>query len=310
MKRLKFIIYIVLLLVFIKPINAQQAPFYTQYMYNDYLINPAVAGTYNYFQFRANARIQWIGITDSPRTMSIAGYGPLKSKDMGYGGYIYNDVTGPESRMSLGGSYAYHIAINDALRISGGLSFGIMQYKLDGTVMNIDDEIYDPVISNNVESRIIPDANVGFLLYETRFYVGISAHQLFGNTYNTHEEADSSEGISRLKQHLYLSGGYNIQLNRDFYVTPSLLFKYAAPGQFQADINAKVTYQRMVWGALTYRFGSTGYFSSDAVAIMAGYNHEFKFYIGLAYDLTVSELRKYSSGTIEIMIGYRFNSIK
>jgi len=310
MKRLRFIIYIVFLLVFIKPLNAQQAPFYTQYMYNDYLINPAVAGTYNYFQFRANARIQWIGITDSPRTMSIAGYGPFKSRDMGYGGYIYNDVTGPESRLSLGGSYAYHIAINEALRISGGLSFGIMQYKLDGTVMNFDDEIYDPVMSNGVESRIIPDASVGFLLYETRYYVGIAAHQLFGNKYNTHEVADSSQGISRLTQHLYLSGGYNIQLNREFSILPSVLLKYAAPGQFQADINAKVTYNRIVWGALTYRFGSSGYFTSDAIAIMGGYNHENKFYIGLAYDLTVSDLRKYSSGTIEVMIGYRFNSIR
>lgn len=184
-----------------------------------------------------------------------------------------------------------------------------MQYKLDGTVLNVDDEIFDPVISNSVTSRIIPDANVGFLLYETRFYVGISAHNLFGNRY-TKEEADSSTGISRLTQHIYLSGGYNIQLNRDFSVLPSALIKYAAPGQIQADINAKVTYQRIVWGALTYRFGSSGYFTSDAVAIMGGYNHENKFYIGLAYDLTVSELRRYSSGTIEVMIGYRFNSIR
>jgi type IX secretion system PorP/SprF family membrane protein len=147
-------------------------------------------------------------------------------------------------------------------------------------------------------------------VYETRYFVGISAHQLFGNKYNTHEVADSSQGISRLKQHLYLSGGYNIQLNREFSILPSALIKYAAPGQFQADINAKVTYNRIVWGALTYRFGSSGYFTSDAIAIMGGYNHENKFYIGLAYDLTVSDLRKYSSGTIEVMIGYRFNSIR
>lgn len=289
--------------MFIQPVNAQQAPSYTQYMFNDYLINPAVAGTFNYFQFRANSRIQWIGITDSPRTMSIAGYGPFEKRDMGYGGYVYNDVTGPESRLSLGGSYAYNIAINDALRISGGISFGIMQYKLDGTIMHFDDEIYDPVMSDGVESRIIPDASVGLYLWETRFYVGVSAHQLLGNKYNTHEEIDSVQGISRLTQHVYLSGGYNIILNRDFMVLPSALIKYTSPGQIQAEINAKVTYQRMVWGGISYRTG-------DAIAVLAGYNYEDKFYIGLAYDITVSDLRRYSSGTIEVMIGYRFNSIK
>ena len=151
------------------------------------------------------------------------------------------------------------------------------------------------------------DASVGFLLYETRFYVGISAHQLLGN--KIHEEADSAQGVSRLTQHVYLSGGYNIQLNRDFSVLPSALIKYV-PGQIEADINAKVTYQRIVWGGLTYRFGYSGYFNSDAIAIIAGYNHENKYYIGFAYDITVSEIRKYAGSTFEIMLGIRFNSIR
>lgn len=303
MKSLKLIIFIVFCLVFIKQLNAQQAPYYTQYMFNDYLINPAVAGTFNHFKIRANSRIQWIGITDSPRTMSISGYGPFKEKDMGYGGYIYNDVTGPESRLSLGGTYAYNIALNDAWRISGGLSFGIMQYKLDGTIMNFDDELYDPVMIDGVDSRIVPDASLGIYAYSTFYYVGISAHQLLGNKYNIHEETDSMQGISRLTQHLYLSGGANFILNRDFAITPSALIKYTSPGLIQAEINAKVTYQRIVWGGLSYRTG-------DAIAVMAGYNYENKIYIGLAYDITVSDLRRYSNGTIEVMIGYQFNNVK
>lgn len=303
MKRFRFIIFIALCSVFIKPVIAQQAPFYTQYMFNDYLINPAVAGTYNHFQIRANTRIQWTKINESPRTMSIAGYGPFKERDMGYGGYIYNDVTGPESRLSLGGSYAYNIAINDDWRISGGLSFGIMQYKLDGTSMNFDDELYDPVMPGGVESRTVPDASLGIYAYTTYYYVGISAHQLLGNKYNIHEETDSIQGISRLTQHVYLSGGANFILNRDFAITPSALIKYTSPGLIQAEINAKVTYQRMAWFGLSYRTG-------DAIAVMAGYNHENKIYIGLAYDITVSDLRRYSGGTIEVMIGYRFNNIK
>ena len=277
---------------------------YTQYMFNDYLINPAVAGTYNYFQMRANTRIQWTDFgSSSPRTMSIAGYGPLKERDMGYGGYIYNDVTGPESRMSLGGSYAYNIAINDEWRISGGLSIGIMQYKLDGTSMTFDDELYDPVMPGGVESKTIFDATAGIYAYTTYYYVGISAHQLLGNKYNTHEETDSMQGISRLTQHVYLSGGANFILNKDFAITPSVLIKYTSPGLIQAEINAKVTYQRMVWGGLSYRTG-------DAIAVMVGYNYENKIYLGLAYDITVSDIRRYSGSTFEVMVGYRFNKIK
>lgn len=303
MKSLKIIIFIAICLVFVKPSKAQQAPYYTQYMFNDYLINPAVAGTFNHFKIRANSRIQWIGITDSPRTMSISGYGPFKEKDMGYGGYIYNDITGPESHLSLGGSYAYNIAISDAWRISGGLTIGIMQYKLDGTTMNFDDELYDPAMTDGVESKIIPDAAVGFYAWTTYYFVGISAHQLLGNKYSVHEETDSMQGISRLTQHVYLSGGASFILNRDFSITPTTLIKYTSPGLFQAEITAKVTYQRMVWAGLSYRTG-------DAIAVMAGYNYENKVYIGLAYDITVSDLRRYSNGTVEVMIGYQFNNIK
>lgn len=303
MKSLKLIIFIALSLVFIDQINAQQAPYYTQYMFNDYLVNPAVAGTSNNFKIRANSRIQWIGITDSPRTMSISGYGPFKERDMGYGGYIYNDVTGPESRMSLGGTYAYNIALNDAWRISGGLSFGIMQYKLDGTIMNFDDEIYDPAMPNSVESRIIPDASLGFYAYTSFYYVGISAHQLLGNKYNIHEETDTMQGLSRLTQHVYLAGGAIYPLNREWWLSASALLKYTSSMQIQAEISALATYNKMVWGGLSYRTG-------DAIAIMAGYNYENKIYIGLAYDITVSDLRRYSSGTFEVMIGYQFNNIK
>jgi type IX secretion system PorP/SprF family membrane protein len=307
MKKTRILIFVILCLVFIMPAKGQQAPYYTQYMFNDYLVNPAVAGTNNYFQIRANSRIQWIGMSDAPRTMSIAAYGPFKEKTMGYGGYIYNDVTGPESRLSLGGTYAYNLMITDMMRISGGITIGLMQYKLDGTKINIGDQVgYDPAFPDGVESQIIPDASAGIYLYSTYYYVGISAHQLLGNKFNLHGDLDSVDtdmGINRLKQHLYLSGGYHFILNRDFVLQPSAMIKYTGPGQIQAELNVTTTYQRMVWGGLTYRTG-------DAIAVLLGYNYESKIYIGLSYDITVSELRRYSNGTIEVMVGYRFNDIK
>jgi hypothetical protein len=90
-------------------------------------------------------------MSDAPRTMSIAAYGPFKEKTMGYGGYIYNDVTGPESRLSLGGTYSYNLMITDMMRISGGITIGLMQYKLDGTKIKIGDQVgYDPAFPEGV----------------------------------------------------------------------------------------------------------------------------------------------------------------
>lgn len=303
MKKIKYLIFVVFCFVFTNLVKAQQMPFYTQWMFNEYLINPGVAGTFNAFQIRANSRIQWMGITDAPRTMGISAYGPLKKLPMGYGGYIYNDITGPESRLTLGGSYAYNYQISDLMHISAGLSVGLVQYTLDGTkiYMGEEEDNIDPAFTGSKETAYAPDATLGIYVYSTRYFAGISAHQLLGSKLNGLTEMEI--GVNRLTQHYYLVGGYTFILNREFSLTPSLLFKYMTPGQYQIEINAKTTYKRVAWFGLTYR-------NPFDACIMGGYVYENKYYIGLSYDIVNSELGKYTSGTIEIMLGVRFDNIK
>lgn len=300
------------LILCFQQVKAQQHQFYTQYMFNDYLVNPAVAGTHNYFQIRANSRIQWVGMTDAPRTMSVSMYGPWEDKSMGYGGYVYHDVTGPTSQTALNGTYSYNMPINESMRISGGISIGFMQYRLDGTEIYSGENNNDPALTGGVDTRFVPDASVGVYLYSSYFYVGLSAHQLLG--WRVSDEVDgpapgtnpnniAGEGVSRLKQHVYLSGGTHFWLSRDFTLQPSILVKALFPDQYQAEINAKVTYQNQVWGGLSYR-------TSDAISVLLGYNYENKVYFGISYDVTVSDLARYTSGTYEVMIAYRFNDIK
>lgn len=306
MKRIFGYILITMLFFTTAKVSAQQMPYYTQFMFNEYLINPGVAGTHNFVQLRANSRIQWLGMDDAPRTMSFSMYGPWKDKSMGYGGSIFHDDTGPDSRTAINLTYAYNIALTDFIRISGGITFGLMQYKFDGSGIYIGDEVGDdPVFNGSVESEYIPDASIGIYLYSTAFYAGIAAHQLFGNKLELYETVDtiSNDETNQLKQHYYLTGGYHFVLNRDWIVQPSILFKTMFPNQYQFELNAKVTWQRMVWLGLTYR-------TSDALAVMAGYNYQNRIYIGLSYDITYSDLRRYTGGTFEVMIGVRFNKIK
>jgi type IX secretion system PorP/SprF family membrane protein len=298
---------IVCLLIFVSAgkIVAQQMPQYTQYTWNDYMINPAVAGTHNYLQVRAFSRMQWLGISGAPQTYSISVYGPTKDQPMGYGGYIYSDYTGPTSRLVFKGSYAYNIPVNSNIRISGGISLGGIQYKVDGTQFDTQtiEEIWgnDPVIDGAVRSNFIPDASAGIYVYSTYFFAGISAHQLIGNKLN--KITPEQVGINRLKQHFYLAGGYNFILNRDFMLQPSILVREMFPSTPQLEVTARAIYQRIVWGGISFR-------TSDALAVMCGYNHENRWYFGLSYDITYSQLRQYSNGSIEVMFGLKFNDIK
>jgi type IX secretion system PorP/SprF family membrane protein len=280
-------------------LKAQQMPHYTQYMFNDFVINPAVAGVYDYFQIRTNHRFQWVGLVDPPMTNSIGFYGPSAKRDMGYGGYIYNDVTGPTSRAGITGSYAYNIAVTGDIRLSMGLSASIMQYRIDGTQLNPAD-VSDPTLLNMVSTSYLPDAGLGLYLYADQFYVGLSVAQLLNNNIKIF---DNKDGVNRLKTHINLIGAYRFWLNEDWLIEPSVMVKGTVPKELSFDLTARVEWRKMLWGAVSYRF-------QDAIGILVGYSFDESLFFGYSYDISVSSIRTYQTGSHEIMIGYRFNDIK
>lgn len=277
----------------------QQLPQFSQYMFNDFVLNPAIAGIHDYYQIRTNHRFQWVGMTDPPLTNSISFYGPHASMDMGFGGSIYTDVTGPTSRTGVSGSYAYNISVYGDMRLSMGLNLSVLQYRVDGTQLTPKDPS-DMFIQGVVSTTYVPDAGVGVYLYGDNFYAGFSAAQLLNNKLEIFEE---KTGLNRLKSHFFVTGGYRYEVDRDWILEPSAIIKATAPSQFRFEVNAKVEWMEMVWLATGYRF-------HEAITVMAGYNYDDKFYFGYAYDIGITELRLYNTGSHEIMIGYRFNDIK
>ena len=72
-----------LLLLIVRQIAfAQQLPQYTQYILNNYLLNPAVSGIENYTDIKISHRHQWAGIQDAPVTTYFTIHGPLGKKDV------------------------------------------------------------------------------------------------------------------------------------------------------------------------------------------------------------------------------------
>ncbi len=280
-------------------VKGQQLAQYSQFMFNDYVLNPAVAGTVNHYQIRANSRFQWTGILDAPQTVSFSVFGPHSSKPMGFGGYILNDITGPTSRTGLYGSYAYNVGLTDDVRLSMGLSVGILQNKVDGTKITLFEE-GDQALQSSVYSSLVPDAAVGIYAYAEKWYAGFSAFQLFANSLKVYNEKN---GLNKLTTHFYLMGGYRWQAAEDWLVEPSFFYKKTKVVPAQLDLSARVTYMEKVWFGASWR-------SSDAVALLVGYIHAGKYYFGYSYDIGINEIRRYNSGTHEIMVGVHFNDLK
>lgn len=279
----------------------QQDPQSTLYMLNPIMYNPALAGTANFYQIRTNHRFQWVGLKDAPITNSITAFGPHTKKDMGYGGSIIMDITGPTSHMGANGLYAYNISIQKDIRVSFGLNLGLMQYKVDGTDITLHDK-YDPVLSTTtVYSTIVPDASAGVYVYNNEFYGGFSALHLLDVF--SKNATQNVTGIDVLSTTYYLMGGWLKKLDREWTVEPTLIAKKVVPAPFQFEISTKIIYKNMLWGGLAFR-------TQDAFSVVMGYTYDKKLTIGYAFDLAVNDIRKYAATSHEIVIGYNFDRIK
>lgn len=284
--------------------EAQQLPLFSQYMLNDYFQNPAIAGSRPYFDATSANRLQWTGITDAPRTYALSMNGPVKAKNMGVGGYLFSDVSGPTRRSGLSGSYAYHIKIQEKIKISLALSAGVMQFAVDATKLTLENT-NDYVFAGGYESKTVPDLGTSFYLYGLpkdngtgNWWFGGYVPQIFPSKLKLF---DNPTPTGTLATHFYFTGGYKLFLTDEFSGEPSFLVKFVSPTPAQIDIGARVLYKNKMWVGGTYR-------TKDAMSMMVGYTYRENLTIGYSYDITTSGLKNYSNGSHELMIGLRFNA--
>lgn len=291
----KIIIYIFSVL-FLGQLNAQQLPQYTQYMLNEFAINPAVAGKEEFADVRSNNRYQWIGITDAPRTYILTAHGPLKAKNMGVGMHLFTDIVGPTRRVGLNFSYAYHIKLNKETKMSLGLSAGILQWGIDGHKLILHDAGDDNLLVN-YQTVYVPDFGAGILVHNKKFYVGIAVPQIYQSRINLYPGSDNS---STLVTHFNINAAYKFDIGDDFKIEPSFLVKYATPAPFKLDVGIRAIYKEQIWLGGAYRH-------NDAYTALLGFMFKNYWMLGYSYDFSTTNIRKYSSGTHEIMLGLRFS---
>ncbi len=271
--------------------SAQQLPQLTQYQFNDYVVNPAVAGSRPFFELRTAHRYQWVGIQDAPRTFTFSGSTPVGEK-MGLGGYLFTDIVGPTRRTGVQFSYAYHLKLTQDIKLSLAVSAGMLQFLIDGSKIQFHDP-GDPVMDDQLRGDLLPDAKFGFYLYGERFWFGATAPQLLRNKVYFLDETSAT--LSRMEDHYYVMGGYRFPIGADWRVEPSFLVKYTTPVPLKLDFTATVRYKDTFWLGAGYR-------TNDAYSAMVGYWLKKTFQFGYSYDIITSNLRNYSTGTHEVML--------
>ena len=280
--------------------KAQQLPMYSQYLTNDFILNPAIAGTKPYFPIQINSRSQWSSLgTIASKTNTLSYHMPLAYDAVGIGAIVMQDETGPYSQIGVTLSFAYHIQLDedDVTRLSLGLSGLMTQHTL-----NQDDLIFhnpDPEFQGSY-SKMVPDASFGAYLYSKNFSLSASAHQLFESTFK--ESVQDIFGDNSQVRHYFAHASYRIDIHSDLAIEPSLLVKSTEVSPTQLDVNARVLIDNNYWAGLSLR-------SSKSLVVLAGLNMGSLF-LSYSYDYGISSLSSVASGSHEISLGFNINDIR
>jgi len=276
--------------------RAQQLPVYSQFFMNKYVNNPAFAGINDKYTVSSNHRYQWVGITDAPRTYTLSVNGPTKNLKNGLGAFLYTDHVGPTIRTGMQISYAYHLSINEKIKLSMSLSGGLLEWKIDGHKLNLTDQ-NDQALVNNVMRTLVPDAKFGFILYGGNWHFGGAAPNLLQNKI-TFSNATNSE-LNKLEDHYLIHVGHEFNISNDILLDPYVLVRYVSPAPLQLEFGSKFVWKNTAWAGITYRTG-------DAASFLVGYTYKENLSFGYSYDFTTSNLNNYSTGTHEFLFSVLF----
>ena len=293
---------------------AQQLPLYSQYIFNGFMVNPAVAGHDGYTSFNTTARQQWLGFGQAPRTYSaswqtrilkrsykiinrpVASDNRLKPSTkgrVGLGAYIVNDVNATVATTGASFSYAYHIHFRRQ-QLSFGLAGKIFQYRIDKDLLTFA-KPGDPVLDGDFRTTAYsPDADFGIHFYDPNYIIGLSVSNLFQTAVKigAHEIPNFET-----PRHYWLMGAYRFRLSQMLELEPGALLKTPENWNPQGDFTLRLYIDEQFWGGLSYR-------TNQSMILLLGVRIE-GLYFGYSFDWAFSEIAHHNYGSHEITLSYK-----
>ena len=302
----------------------QQVPQYSQYLRNQYMVNPGAAGVYDFVDVTVGGRLQWLGFDDAPQTAYLyvsspvggkpkvrynpalrISNGPVRNPKIktgklkhAIGGMLLADQYGAYRQLQIAGTYALHIPVSKKFNLSWGVNVGLSNRSFlrdKAQTLNIVtgsgfDQTYDTYANQGANNTI--DVGSGLYLYSEKMFIGVSADQLtrdfisFGNNPANFDP----------NMHFKATAGLKLPLNDNLTIMPAILAKYMAPAPISVEGTVQLEYKEWLWFGASYR-------SSNAIVAMAGLNISRRFKFGYSFDYSLSRFNEHSVGGHEVVLG-------
>lgn len=286
---------IVLFLAFAVQAIGQQYPVFTQYYFNELVLNPAYAGSQVQLSLTAMYRNQWVNFPGAPKTYSISGHTALAKNKVGIGLMVNHDEIGSYKNEHVYASYAYKLHFHEAT-LSMGLQAGFNLLGADYSKLDL--QTQGDASFYNILNTVKPNFGAGLFFTKKNFFVGLSVPFILNNKIASNVE--NILGNLKEARYYYLRGGAVLPLDRfgKVKINPSLLVRQQEGQPLSVDINNAFIFHDVFSAGVSYRTG-------DSFISFIDLKISEKFHFGYSYDWTQSDLNKFSNGTHEFMINYR-----
>jgi type IX secretion system PorP/SprF family membrane protein len=291
----RFLIFIVTLVA--ASSYAQQDSQFTNYMYNTININPAYAGSRGVLSVFGLHRNQWVGLDGAPVTNTFSLNTPIRNSNIGIGFSIVNDRIGPSDENSISADVSYSIKTSEKFKLSFGLKATANLLNVDFTRLNI----YNPgdnLAQNNVDNRFQPNIGAGIYFHSDRTYFGLSVPNFLETKhFDKDETAFSAASVASERMHYYFIAGHVFDLSSTVKLKPAMLTKVVQGAPLQVDLSANFLFNEKFTLGAAYRWDA-------AASLLAGFQVSDSWFIGYGYDMEVTKLANYNSGSHEIFLRY------
>lgn len=306
MKKITF--FILTLLITSTFLQAQQDAQFSQYMFNQLFLNPAVAGLdQENIEFGLIHRSQWAGYSatfddgSAPVTQVFSMSAPIRVANSGIGLHLVRDQLGPLTNLELMLSYAYHHKLQNGNVLSIGIRGGIYNQTIDFSQYRFNDA-GDPLIpSASKENQVKPDFNLGVYYNSEKYFVGASLNHLLKTEFNY----GTGININSLDKNLTLLGGVNFDVSPTFTIAPSAILKTDF-NTASYEVSTLFTYDEKYFLGGSLRASN----SLDAAIMILGLNtlEDKSLRITYSIDFVTSGRTAKSPTSHEISLGYRLFS--
>ncbi len=283
-------------------VYGQQERQYSQFMYNKLAINPAFAGALPSTTFSALYRNQWMGFEGAPTTQALSANFPFLKQRVGLGANLIRSTIGISEMWTLSGMYAYRLPLGNGF-ISGGMEGSLRYYGVDYNSPSLRADVNlasdNALIVENTRA-IVPNAGLGVYYSDKNFYIGLSVPRILRSRIDFKNDLL----ISREVTHFYLMTGYSWEIAENISLTPQVNLKYVKNTPLSLDANMMIDFGMKYNAGLSYRSGGVFSSSGESIDVLFGMKIIEPVFLGLAYDIQLGRLGKYTNGSIECFLRY------